>query len=87
MHRSRLSLALLFLALFVAGPAVAGEGPYLGVDLGASEPLNDNYRAHVQTGGTGSPFLGYMFNDYIGLQGDLQFTFQTRDEQGPGYSQ
>jgi len=79
MHRSRLSLAFLFLAVFVAGPVAAGQGPYLGVDLGASEPLNDNYRAHVQTGATASPYFGMMFNDYLGLQGNAHFLFQEPD--------
>ncbi len=79
MHRSRLSLALLFLAVFVAGPVAAVEGPYLGLDLGASEPTNDNFRAHVQTGATASPYFGMMFNEYLGLQANAQFNFQEPD--------
>ena len=78
MHRSRLSLVLLFLAVFVAGPVAAVEGPYLGLDLGATEPTNDNYRAHVLEGATASPYFGMMFNDYLGLQGNAHFIFQDR---------
>lgn len=51
----------------------------VGVDLGVAEPTNDNFRAHVQTGGTGSPFVGYMFNDWFGLQSNLGFNFWPPD--------
>jgi OmpA-OmpF porin, OOP family len=60
--------------------AYAGEGgPFVGVDLGVSEPSNDNYRAHVQTGATGAPFAGFMFNDYVGLEVQGHFTAQQPD--------
>jgi outer membrane protein OmpA-like peptidoglycan-associated protein len=80
MSHSRWMLVLSLLALLVAAPTVYAEGyPFVGVDLGVSEPTNDNYRAHVQTGGTGNPFVGYMFNEYIGAEGQLHFTFQPPD--------
>ncbi len=81
MSYSRWILAPLLLAvLAVACPVYAGEGvPFVGIDLGVAEPTNSNYRAHVQTGGSGSPYAGYMFNDYLGVQGDLQFTAQSPD--------
>jgi outer membrane protein OmpA-like peptidoglycan-associated protein len=47
--------------------------PFFGIDLGVVEPTNNNFRAHVQTGGSGSPFVGYMFNDWFGLQSNLTF--------------
>lgn len=58
------------LAGLIAAPsgASAREGLFVGADLGVSEPTNDNYRGHVQTGASGSPFVGYMFNDYLGLE-------------------
>jgi len=55
--------------LAVGSTAQAREGAYVGLDVGVAEPTNDNFRAHVHTGVSGNPFVGYMFNDYIGLQG------------------
>ncbi len=55
-------------AVGLAPAAHAREGAYIGLDVGVAEPTNDNFRAHVQTGVSGNPFAGYMFNDYIGLQ-------------------
>ena len=78
MHRARHVLPFLFLCLAFSS-ARAVEGPFVGVNLGVAEPTADNYRAHVQTGGSGAPFAGYMFNDYLGLEGQLQFTFQEPD--------
>jgi len=83
----RLTLVFPLFLLSAVSSAYGTDGPFVGINGGVSEPTNNNYRSHVQTGGTGSPFVGYMFNEHIGLQGDLQFTFQTRDEKGPGYSQ
>jgi outer membrane protein OmpA-like peptidoglycan-associated protein len=72
-----LSLALGF---FVTIPgARAQQGPFIGLDLGYSQPVNDNYRAHVDDGGTANPFFGYMLNDYVGGQGQFHFTFQEPD--------
>lgn len=87
MRLRRFVIRTLFVLCIGSPAARAAEGPYIGVMGGPSEATNDNYRSHVETGGSGSPFVGYMFNKYIGLQGDVQFTFQTRDEKGPGFSQ
>jgi len=65
--------------LLWAVSSARADGPFIGAKLGVSEPTNTNYRAHVETGGTGAPFAGYMFNDYLGLQGELHFTFQPPD--------
>jgi outer membrane protein OmpA-like peptidoglycan-associated protein len=83
MCRSRLILASLVLSCFALAPRARAEGvPFVGVDLGVSEPTNDNYRAHTETGMTGNPFVGYMFNKYIGLQGQVQITSQFPEREG-----
>lgn len=71
-------------ALHVA-PAAAESGPFLGLDLGVAEPINGNYRAHVHTGVSGSPYGGYMFNDFLGLQGQLLFVGNPPDDDGRGF--
>jgi outer membrane protein OmpA-like peptidoglycan-associated protein len=82
MQRSRVLAALLLGALTVPGRSDAGEGPFVGVDIGASLPTNRNYQAEVKAGGTVNPHAGYLF-DLKGLQvgpeGELQFTFQSTD--------
>jgi outer membrane protein OmpA-like peptidoglycan-associated protein len=65
--------------------AYASEGAFVGVDLGVSEPATDKYRQHVRDGGTGAPYGGYMFNDYVGLLGQLHFNFQSVDVDGRKY--
>lgn len=85
MHRSGWVLVGAFCCGLVMAATMgqaAEVGPFIGVDLGLSEPHNDNYRAHVKTGATGSPYGGYMFNKYLGLQGQLDFTFQPPDNDG-----
>jgi len=85
MHRLRWLVASLLVSVVVGPGAWAAQGAFVGVDLGVSEPTNGNYRAHVETGGTGNPFAGYMFNDYIGLQGQLHATFQEPDYDHRGF--
>lgn len=81
----RLVVMFPLLLLLSISSARAAEGPFVGIDLGYSGPDNDNYRAHVQDGGTGNPYAGYMFNDYLGLQGQLHFTFQEPDSDHRGF--
>ena len=50
------------------------------------QATNDNYRAHVQDGATANPYVGYMFNEYLGVQGQLHFTFQEPDNDGRGFA-
>jgi OOP family OmpA-OmpF porin len=85
MNRLRFLVATSVISCFALAPcARAAEGPFVGIDLGVSEPTNDNYRAHVHTGATANPFVGYMFNDYLGLQGQLHATTQwPEDERNP----
>lgn len=53
-------------------PAGAADGrPFVGVDVGVMQPLTD-LDDYVWTGGSVAPFVGYMFNDYIGLMGTVQ---------------
>lgn len=87
MKRSRIFLGLLSLTLLVGGRAAtaAEEGPYVGVNLGASIPTNKNYNAHVGLGGAANPYAGYMFNKYIGAQGEVLFTFQPPDNDHRGF--
>ena len=86
-RRVSLSLALSFAALLglsAAAPAI--DGPFLGVDVGGSVPVNNNYRAHVKSGATANPYVGYMFNEYFGIQGQLQFDFHPPDNDHRGFS-
>jgi len=86
-RRVSLSLALSFVALVgLSGPALAVDGPFMGVDLGGSKPVNSNYHAHVKAGATANPYVGYMFNEYFGIQGHLQFDFQEPDNDHRGFS-
>jgi len=80
-------VAAVFSAILAAAPAAA-EGPYVGINLGYSGPVNGNYRAHVKGGGTADPFVGYLFDFHgvqIGPQGELQFTFQSTDDDDRGF--
>jgi len=49
----------------------AESGPFIGLNLGVAEPINGNYRAHVHTGMSASPYAGFMFHDLIGLQAEI----------------
>ncbi len=81
-------LVVVFPLLLLSGLSSAGaaDGPFVGIDLGYSRPTNDNYRAHVQGGGTANPYAGYMFNDYLGLQGQIHTTFQSPDNDHRGFA-
>jgi outer membrane protein OmpA-like peptidoglycan-associated protein len=66
-----------------AARAAEGEGTVIGgVDLGVLQPLNA-FDRFSDAGGVFSPFVGYMFNDYIGLMGQLQ-VFGTPQVNRPG---
>src|ERR1019366_9456736 len=72
--------------LWAVSSAHAVDGPFAGIDLGASLPTNGNYRAHVQEGATANPYAGYMFNNYLGLQGQIHATFQSPDNDHRGFA-
>jgi outer membrane protein OmpA-like peptidoglycan-associated protein len=83
MHRLRMWTGLMaagVLALgFTATARAADPGPYVGAKLGAVEPTNKNYRAFVQTGIGGAPYVGYRFNEIFGVQGDVVITSNPGD--------
>ncbi len=67
-------LGAVFAVSFPAAQAMEGmgEGKVIGgVDVGVLQPLNA-FDRFSDAGGVFSPFVGYMFNDYIGLMGQLQ---------------
>jgi outer membrane protein OmpA-like peptidoglycan-associated protein len=73
--------------LWAVSSAHAVDGPFVGIDVGVSRPANDNYRAHVHdAGGTANPYAGYMFNNYLGLQGQIHATFQKPDNDHRGFA-
>jgi len=73
------------LPVHAEGP-IFTNGPFAGIDVGVSRPTNANYHAHVYEGATANPFLGYMFNNYLGLQGQVYATFQEPDNDQRGYA-
>jgi outer membrane protein OmpA-like peptidoglycan-associated protein len=85
MARTRRYLGVVGAVIAISMPTWATEGPFVGVDVGASGPANNNYRAHVEAGATANPYAGYMFNRYLGLQGDLHFVFQYPDNDHRGF--
>ena len=80
MRQPRLPFSLFFAGcIAVAIPVRADGGPFVGLDVGASEPTRANYRANVETGAAVNPYLGYMFNRYIGVQGQVHIYAQSTD--------
>ncbi len=62
--------------------AEAEEGLFAGLDLGAAVPVKST-RNRLDAGGTFSPYIGYMLNDFAGLQGQLQVAGFSNDDR-PG---
>ncbi|MCX8072889.1 MAG: OmpA family protein [Candidatus Binatia bacterium] len=76
----RVPVSLGVAAILGLGASARAEGgPFVGLELGASVPTNSNYRAHAEAGISGGAFLGYMWNDYLGLQGNLSVAGQEPD--------
>jgi outer membrane protein OmpA-like peptidoglycan-associated protein len=70
--QNRLRFILVLLVVLAPAISFARDGrPIAGVDVGVMVPL-DPLDDFVEPGGVLSPFAGYMFNDYIGLMGQLQ---------------
>jgi len=53
--------------------ARAEQGVIAGIDAAAAIPLG-SFKNRADTGGSGSLFGGYMFNDYIGAVGQAQYS-------------
>lgn len=85
MRRVRALLILVLLTPILRVAAASGQVPIAGVDAGISEPMNRNYRAHVQTGATVNPYVGYMFNEYLGVEAQGHLTLQLPDNDGRGF--
>jgi len=86
-RRARTSLIAAALALLgVSTSASAIDGPFVGLNLGGSLPVNNNYRAHVSDGINGSPYVGYMFNQYFGIQGELPVDAEFPDNDHRGFN-
>jgi outer membrane protein OmpA-like peptidoglycan-associated protein len=86
--RSRVGTLLvtsLFSLLMIAAPASATEGPFVGLNVGASKPVSAFYRSHVTDGVTANPYVGYMFNQYLGVQGEAHFIYQDSRNRGRGF--
>jgi len=81
---SVVALAALTAPVHAEDPIYANGG-FAGIDVGLSRPTNSNYNAHVDDGATANPFVGYMFNHYLGLQGQAYFTFQEPDNDHRGF--
>jgi outer membrane protein OmpA-like peptidoglycan-associated protein len=87
-HRRASRFVVLTLAAMLgfSAPASALDGPFLGLDVGGTAPVNNNYRAHVGAGVTGNPYVGYMFNNYLGVQGQMQVDAQWPDNDHRGFA-
>jgi len=79
MRQPRLPFTLFFVASITVATPARAAGPFVGLDLGASEPTRANYRANVTTGVAANPYVGYMFNQYVGVQGQVHFSAQPID--------
>ncbi len=64
-------------------PAWAYE-PYLGADVGLTEPLNGNFRGHVNLGFVVSPYVGVELHPYVGFQVSPSFYFFSQGGSFPG---
>ncbi|GIW45307.1 MAG: hypothetical protein KatS3mg077_2589 [Candidatus Binatia bacterium] len=67
----------------VQGPAKAVE-PYVGADVGLTEPLNGNFRGHVNLGFLVSPYVGVQLHPYVGFQASPTFYFFSQGGSFPG---
>jgi outer membrane protein OmpA-like peptidoglycan-associated protein len=74
MKRLLLAMVAVTLAMQLGQPFTvrADEGLLGGVDVGAAIPQG-KFRDRTHTGGAISPFVGYMLNHVLGLEGQAQF--------------
>lgn len=81
MRRRNWMLVSLALAVSAQVSYADSTGAFVGVNLGVAEPINGNYRAHVHTGGSASPYVGYMFHPNFGIQAEVQLTGHPPDDE------
>lgn len=73
-RRQAWNLAIAAIACGLASRTVVAEDAskvLAGLDLGAAVPV-EKTTDRLDTGGTFSPFVGYMMNDYLGLMAQAQ---------------
>ena len=75
-------IAAVMAVVLLAGAVRADEGIIAGVEVGAATPVG-KFKKRTDTGGTISPFVGYMFTPILGLVGEAQFTGFPNDDR-PG---
>lgn len=83
--RLQTALATVAVCIGLALPAAGADewrGGYTGVDVGVMQPVQDTFPDFVDTGGTLAPYVGYMFNDFIGIQAQLHFLGAPTEEDG-----
>lgn len=78
-------LGALLLAPFGAMAQMSEGRPFIGLDLGAAIPANDNFWAHMHTGGVASPYAGYMFDEAFGVQANVHVNVLPPDDDDRGF--
>jgi outer membrane protein OmpA-like peptidoglycan-associated protein len=81
-NRFRVALLVAVVAAIPTAGLGRDGGPIVGMDLGVMVP-DDQLDEYVKPGGVASPFFGYMFNDYVGLMGQLQVWGAPTRDTGP----
>jgi len=71
--RWRWIVAMAMAVSTTASSASAEEGLIVGAEAGAAVPVS-SFKSRADNGGMASLFAGYMFNDYLGLVGDAEYT-------------
>lgn len=82
MNRMVRAVGLSGLGLILAASVQAQGRPIAGVEIGAAAPVGQ-MKEFADTGGVIAPFAGYMFNDYIGIMGQVQGTAHGNDDEDP----
>lgn len=75
----------LALAPLAAAAQMLDARPFVGVDLGAAIPVNDNFWAHVHEGGVASPYVGYMLDEAFGVQANFHVNALPPDDDDRGW--
>lgn len=84
MARTCFWLLLCACVLSFAKSPVLSQQPYVGADVGLTEPLNGNFRGHVNLGFVVSPYVGVDLHPYVGFQLSPTFYFFSQGGSFPG---